>query len=527
MISVLSRLKNFLIRRKENVVEAIVFVVLTAAATIFAYKVDIFANPDRATIRENTIEWDEALVLGAAIALVMFAMRRYLIQRRETAKRIEAERAARALAFEDTLTGLPNRRQFDDALKAAIDAPAGGEAAHAVFLIDLNGFKQINDVYGHGVGDRVLVAVGQRLKAAVRERDLVARFGGDEFAVLARHLAGPEAATNIALRIIQSLETPIEIDHRVYNVGAGVGIALLPPTHAVAEETMRQADVALYRAKAEKRSALRFFEEEMDQHVRDRARIEGDLRMAMQRGEINPVYKPVYDLRSQQILGFEAAPQWIHPDDGEIEPSRFLAIAEECGLIHELASRLFFAACSTAAQWPEPVWLSVDIFPLQLKDRDLPVRMMDTLRKTGLDAARLQVELTESALVADLDAARAVIEALHDCGVKVALDHFGAGYSSLYHLRNIKVDKIKIDRSFIGTIASEKESAAIVSALVGLGHGLGLTIAADGIEDLRQGVSLLETGCEQGQGDLYGKSLTASRTQALFQDAADLYQANA
>jgi EAL domain-containing protein (putative c-di-GMP-specific phosphodiesterase class I) len=261
---------------------------------------------------------------------------------------------------------------------------------------------------------------------------------------------------------------------------------------------------------------LRFFEPAMDVRVLERASMESALREAMDGGRIDTMYQPTVNLRTHKIIGFEAAPRWIDPIHGAVALERFVAIAEEAGLIHALAERMLRQACDAARKWPTYVKLSVDIYPSQLKDGLLPSRILKVLEECGIAPARLEVEITESALVADMENAQLVLGALRTAGVRIALDNFGTGYSSLYHLRNFKFDKIKIDRSFIHAMANEHASAGIVNALVGLGHGLGLTIAADGVEASNQEASLLNSGCEQGQGQFFSAPISAPETITLF-----------
>lgn len=489
----------------------------TLVALYYAYSVDIFITEGSSGLHEAQIELDEALLIGAVLVfvLLLYAARQYFRQRRELARRVAAERQVRELAYQDGLTGLPNRRQYEDALKGALASPPHGGSSHGVFLLDLNGFKTINDVHGHGVGDEVLIVVAQRLLAAAREGDMVARFGGDEFALLAMHLSGPEAATNVALRVIAALEAPVKAGGVLHRVGAGIGIALVPGDATAIQEALRKADVALYRAKAERRSALRFFEADMDARVHERAGMEKALHEAVETGRLEAMYQPTVDLRSHEIVGFEVVPRWVDPERGEIVPERFIAIAEEIGLIHVIAEKILRKACEAARSWPSHVSLAVDIYPSQLVDQLLPARILRILQDAGLAPERLELEINESALVAQMDNAQIVLGSLRKAGVRIALDNFGTGYSSLYHLRNFKVDKVKIDRSFIHAMASERESAGIVRALVGFGHGLGLTIAADGIEASHQETSLITSGCEQGQGYLFSVPITAEQAQNL------------
>ncbi|KQY32993.1 hypothetical protein ASD21_22165 [Caulobacter sp. Root1455] len=461
------------------------------------------------------LELDETLAL-TSVALGLFSFSRLRAQRRETLLRRAAEAEARALALEDPLTGLPNRRQFDAALKAALGAPPSANAAHAVMMLDLNGFKKINDVHGHPVGDEALIQAANRLRRSVREGDLVARIGGDEFAIIAQHLNGPEAATNIALRIIESFAQPVMAGGREHRLGTGIGIALSPQDSDDPVALTRQADVALYLAKKQGVSALCFFEPEMDRRVREHDRLERDLRLAIGTPDIRPHYQPLIDLKTGRLLGFEALARWRHPELGEIEPSRFIPIAEHAGLIGDLTDSLLQSACCDAVTWPSGK-LAFNLSPRELADATLGARILDILQSTGLPPHRLELEITESALVGDLEAAQRILGGLRQSGVRIALDDFGTGYSSLYHLRNFKLDTIKIDRSFIGAMASDQDSAAIVRALIGLGAGLGLTVIAEGVEDLEQHVWLQQEGCEQAQGFLFGHAVSALEAQELVE----------
>jgi diguanylate cyclase (GGDEF)-like protein len=490
----------------------------TLVAFYVTYALDIFENEGSITVKTATIELDETLLIGAAVAVALLGLgiRYYVAQKREIARRLAAERRIRELAYQDALTGLPNRRQFDEALNAAILSPPHSGAAHAVFLIDLNGFKQVNDVHGHGVGDELLIIVGQRILAAVRDGDLVARFGGDEFAILARHIIGSEAATNIALRITEALDAPIETGAGIHRVGAGIGIALVPGDAASVDEALRKADVALYRAKGERRSALRFFEPQMDARVMERASLQRALREAIDQDQIGVAFQPTVDLGTGAIIGFEAIPFWSDAEQGEILPQRFIPIAEEAGLVYVLAERVLRKGCEAATRWPRNVALSVDVYPSQLKDDLLPTRILRILKEGGLAPDRLEIEVPESAIVADMESAQKTLGSLREAGVRIALDNFGTGYSSLYHLCNFGLDKIKIDRRFTDLMENDRASRSIVNALAGLARGLGLTIAAEGIEAPGQQNSLRGSGCEQGQGRLYSEPLTTELTAKLF-----------
>ena len=485
--------------------DALLLAALMAIATLTAYQYDIFPNPPGVPTQQYMIEADEAFALAMllCLGLLIFSWRFLLSQRREMARRIAAEQRARELALQDALTGLPNRRRFDKELKAAIAALPRKDAVHAVFLLDLNGFKHVNDLYGHGIGDEVLVNAAMRLRRAAREEDLVVRFGGDEFAILARDLAGSEAATSIALRILKEFNRPISTGSLRHQIGIGVGIALIPQDGDNDVEVLRKADIALYRAKAEPQSSSRFFDADMDARIRERDIIERDLGPAIEDGTVQPYYQPLVDLETMETIGFEGLARWTHPTLGNLPPERFIPIAESCGMINTLSDHLLRQAAKAAGQWPAHMILSFNISPLQLSDRTLGLRILAILAEAGLAPPRLEIELTEAALVRDLDGAQAVLGDLHNAGVRIALDDFGTGYSSLYHLRNLKFDKIKIERTFVDKMECDPEAFALVRALLGFGHGLGLTVTADGVEHPAQATILRKHGCEQAQGYLY------------------------
>ncbi len=513
-----NRVLDFIIRHRFTIRDLGLLLLALLVAGYLAFEVDVFENESRETVHEETLELDESLALGGllSLGLLAFAARKYFDQKRETERRAAAERQVRELAFQDGLTGLANRRQFEDALKAALAAPPAADATHALFLLDLNGFKQVNDVHGHAVGDELLVVVAQRLLSAMRDGDLVARFGGDEFAILSRHLLGAEAATSIALRVIQAFEAPIRTAKAIHAIGVGIGVALLPGDADTMGEALRKADVALYRAKAERRSALRFFETTMDERLRERDRIEQALREALATGAIVPLFQPSVDLDTGRITSFEVVPSWTHAEFGDVPPERFVPIAEEVGLIHDMSEALLRTACATATSWPPSITLAFNLFASQMKDRELAGRISRLLAETGFAPARLEIGITEATLVADMEAAQELLGGLRETGVSITLDNFGTGYSSLYHLRNFKLDKINIDRSFIETITIDRRNADIVGALVGLGHGLGLTVTAKGVADRQQQAALSASGVEQGQGAYYGRAISAGDTLAAL-----------
>jgi diguanylate cyclase (GGDEF)-like protein len=457
-----------------------------------------------------------ALTLFFVALFVFVASRRLRALGREIRKRAQAEQQAVTLARQDPLTGLSNRRHFDEAVAAAVASPPGARRVHAVLMLDLNRFKSINDTYGHPIGDKVLSVVAARLGAAVRQGDdVVARVGGDEFAVVATQVYGVEEASSIGLRIIDALRDPIEVDGNEHSVGIGIGIALFPQDAQDSGELVRRADIALYRAKDEHGSAIKFFQEEMDEQVKARARLERELRRAVARRELVVHYQPQVDLATGELTGFEALARWHHRELGDIPPDRFIPIAEECGLINELGAQLLSRACHDAATWHGEATVSVNISPVQLHMPDFGAMVETVLLESGLAPYRLELEITENTLVRDLHAAQQALSGLRAAGVRLALDDFGTGYSSLYHLRNFRVDRIKIDRSFVQSMATEHESGAIVCALLGLGHGLGIKVTAEGVEDAAQRERLKGNGCDEAQGFLFSDALSPADAWAL------------
>ncbi len=512
-----ARMKGFVIRHRVSLQDMCLLAAAVLLCVYVMWEVDVFVAGGAAPV-DHMIEPDEMPIIGTVLGLglLIFAWRRSNEHKRDARLRLVAEQQARRLALQDPLTGLPNRRRFDDALNAAIGAPPRSGGTHALLTLDLNGFKKINDVHGHGAGDEMLRVVAARLGAAVRQGDLVARQGGDEFAVLAEQLAGAEAVTSIALRIIDSLQAPVTIGATRHQVGAGIGICLLPFAGCTADEAMRRADVALYKAKAEHKSALRFFDDEMDRLVRERDELERALQEAVANGAIEPYFQPLIDLRNNRVVGFEALARWTHPQWGPIPPDRFIPVAEDLGLIQELTDQILRASCRVALDWPDTVTLAVNVSPVEFDEKTLGTRVLDILRAAGLPPQRLELEITESALVRHLQAAREVFGPLRDAGVRIALDDFGTGYSSLYHLRNFKLDKVKIDRSFIEGMRADGESEQIVNGLIGLGHGLGLTVTAEGVSDRGRLPELLASGCQQAQGLLFGMAVPAAATRDFF-----------
>lgn len=513
----IGRLRGLAARHLIALTDTALFLAVMVSSILWAIYGDLL-DGRFLSVEGSRIECDEALLLVvlSACGLAAVAVRYHLRVRHETERRMLAERQVRELAYQDGLTGLPNRRRFEEALKAACAAPAAPEAAQALLLIDLNRFKAVNDIHGHAAGDEVLMVVAQRLLSILRESDVVARLGGDEFAILTAQPFGAEGATTIAMRVIEALEEPIHAANTHVRIGAAIGIAMIPADATHIKEALRKADIALYRAKADRRSSLRFFGPELDARVRERAALETALREATENGGIDVTYRPTVDLRSRAVVAFDAAPRWLDRERGEVPPDRFIAVAEETGLVHAIGDRVLREACLAARGWPEDVAFAIHAHASQLADPLFPARVARIMQETGLHPGRLEIGITESALLSDPDNARHALAALRAAGVRVALENFGTGYSSLHHLLAFRLDKVKIDSGFVVAMRRDARSASVVRALIGLGRGLGLAISADGIAEIHQQSALLGTGCELGQGALFSPRLSAADAAALF-----------
>jgi diguanylate cyclase (GGDEF)-like protein len=423
----------------------------------------------------------------------------------------EAQEQAQSLARHDALTGLPNRRIFNAELENATSHSRSGLQAYSVLMIDLDRFKPVNDLQGHAVGDLVLCEVARRLRSVVRKGDVVARLGGDEFAIIAEveQQSYPDMIIRLAGRVINVVREPILVGDSRIEIDASIGIATSPTDGVDSEGLLRAADIAMYRAKRDGRGTFRFFEQSMDEELRAQTRLEADLRKAIISNEIKPHYQPLVDMRENQIYGFEILARWQHPERGLVAPDVFVPLVEQLGMISQMTWSLLRQACRDASGWAKDIKLSLNVSPIQLKDPALPAQLLSVLNQEGFAPSRLEIELTENALVDDLETAKLTILALQGLGIKVSLDDFGTGYSSLYHLRELNFDKIKIDRSFVQSMKDNIESEKIVDAILSLAHSLGLPTVAEGIENPEALKHLNKMGCNFGQGYYFGKAMTA------------------
>jgi diguanylate cyclase (GGDEF)-like protein/PAS domain S-box-containing protein len=401
-------------------------------------------------------------------------------------------------ALHDPLTGLPNRSLLLDRLEVAIARARRSGRIVAVLLLDVDRFKLVNDTYGHAAGDVLLRTLGERLAGAVRATDTVGRIGGDEFVVVCDGLATPEAAVEMCERVRLPLLDPVAVGEGEVQVSGSVGLAI-GGADATAEQLLGEADAAMYRAKEQGRNRAEVYDDAIRQRARRRLEMEAALRDALRTGAIEVHFQPVVSVTDGRVVECEALARWR--DRGvNVEPREFIPVAEDAGLIGALGRAVMTEACRQVATWPEGLSVSVNLSPRQLSQRDLVQMVEDVLAETGLRPERLCLEITESAMVDDLESARATLGALHRLGVRLSLDDFGTGYSSLLHLRRLPFHQLKVDCSFVGGLGQEPSDTAIVAGVVSLGHALGMVVVAEGVETETQVGELRALGCELGQG---------------------------
>jgi diguanylate cyclase (GGDEF)-like protein/PAS domain S-box-containing protein len=425
----------------------------------------------------------------------------WIITYEDITERYQVEQNIARMARHDSLTDLPNRLLFREKMAEGLARVESRGEAMAVLCLDLDNFKTINDTLGHPIGDTLLRAVAERLRAVVSPDDTIARLGGDEFAIL-QAATSPYAAEALAGRVVDVLASPIVVEGHEINTGLSVGIALAPNDGTAADHLMKCADLALYRAKAEGRGLFRFFEPEMDARIQRRRALEVDLRRALTSGEFHLVYQPQLNLAANALTGMEALLRWNHPERNSVLPAEFIPVAEETGLIVPLGEWVLRRACAEAAHWPDSIRVAVNLSPVQFRSRGLVTTVTQALAAAGLPPTRLEIEITEAALLQKDEMTVAMLHQLRALGVRISMDDFGTGYSSLSYLRSFPFDKIKIDRSFIADIERNGDSEAIIRAIAELGASLGIETTAEGIETQEQLELVRRAGCTEVQGYL-------------------------
>jgi diguanylate cyclase (GGDEF)-like protein/PAS domain S-box-containing protein len=439
----------------------------------------------------------------------------WVITHEDVTERRKAEAKISHMALHDALTNLPNRIFFHEQMANRL-AHLSREQKFAVLYLDLDRFKSVNDTLGHPSGDKLLRQVAERMSGCLRDGDTIARLGGDEFAILQGGVKLPDDAIALAARLIETVSAPFDLDGDEVVIGISIGIAIAPTDATDADRLLKNADMALYRAKADGRGTYRFFEPRMDALLQARRSLELDLRKALVNGEFELYYQPLINLVSQEISGFEALIRWSHPRRGLVAPLEFIPLAEETGLIVPIGEWVLRQACSEAMKWPNHVSIAVNLSPAQFRMRNLFQMVMSALAQSGLTARRLELEITESVLLVDNDSTLATLHQLRNLGVRISMDDFGTGYSSLSYLRSFPFDKIKIDRSFVHGLASNADSKAIIRAVTGLGTSLGITTTGEGVETLEELEYLRGEGCTEAQGYFFSKPKPAREVLKLL-----------
>ncbi|UFN48730.1 EAL domain-containing protein [Roseomonas sp. OT10] len=469
----------------------------------------------------DTWEVDDGRILS--LALWPMADGGWMANLDDVTERQQAEERIAHLAYHDQLTGLPNRIMFGERLREAVARAARGEGC-ALLCLDLDHFKEVNDTLGHPLGDALLRAVTERLRRCVRETDTVARLGGDEFAVLQAAVSRIDEVAALAERLLAELSLPFEFDGRPVAMSVSLGVATLAPGQDGDEDTLlRKADLALFRAKSEGRSRIRFFEPQMEAAIQTRRQLEADLRRALSQQEFELFYQPVLRLRSGEITGFEALLRWRHPQRGLVSPAEFIPFAEESGLVVALGAWALERACIEAAAWPREVKVAVNLSPAQFSRGNAVVgHVRSALERSGLHPGRLELEVTETVVLEETEETLNALHQIRALGVGIALDDFGTGYSSLSYLRKFPFDKVKIDQSFVRDMEQRSDCAAIVRAVIALSASLGMVTLAEGVETEEQRLMLLAERCDEGQGYLFSPPLPAARAHALLAGLSQL-----
>lgn len=431
----------------------------------------------------------------------------------------QASRESTDLAFTDPLTGLGNHRRFFDKVDRLISDRAEDPAPFTVGILDLDGFKPINDLFGHTAGDDILVQVAMRLKASMDIHSAVCRIGADEFAFLYPMVFSEEAAAEKARMLIEILSAPYDVGERTARLSASVGCSLFYSGDETTEILLNKAETALYHAKRSGRGRVVVYTREMEEAAKRVTRIEQALRRAVSAGEVEPHFQPIVDLSTRRTIGFETLARWTDRDLGVVSPVVFIPIAEERGIIGPLSQLVLRKATEAARNWPKDMFLSFNLSPSQLVDQNTGLHILSILDRTGFDPRRLEIEITETGLMNDPASAEKIVEDLRRVGIRVSLDDFGTGQSSLGRLREFHFDKLKIDRAFVSSILDDRPSEHIIRAILAMCEGLGMDVVAEGIEHEAQADRLVQFGCAGGQGYLFGKPVDADTTLGYLRDS--------
>jgi diguanylate cyclase (GGDEF)-like protein len=502
---------------RRDAKDALVIFGTAIVGFVIVIQTELYEAVNAFVIKHDSWHLDDLIMISAImnVALIAFGYRRFKDLSKEMGARGNAERESHRLAHHDPLTGLANRRLFSQTLEEALRRLKQGERA-AVLMLDLDGFKSVNDTHGHAAGDRALSAVSKMLAAQLRDGTL-ARIGGDEFAIILPHMESRDAVAALARRIVAGFSEPFTLGgvSAPLSLGVSIGIVVAPDDGVSADILVRRADLAMYRAKSEGRSLVSFYDSDMELFAERKAKMERDLRQAVEADTFVPYYQPLVSLSGNRVIGFESLARWGGAGEA-LFPDQVIPLAEETGLILRLGDQLLRKSCLDAKTWPDDLFLAFNISGVQLCDSGLGLRILSILAQTGFNPKRLELEITETALVKSTDVAREVVDQLRAAGVSIALDDFGTGYATLSKLMSLHFDKIKIDRSFVQRLGQDPQSLVIVRAIVGLAKGFGLSTVGEGVEREEQRACLRENGCVEGQGYLFSKAIPASEVAVLL-----------
>jgi diguanylate cyclase (GGDEF)-like protein len=502
---------------ERNIISTYVPVRRGVAAPVEAV-LEVYSDVTGLVERMQSAQWKVLAGVLAAMALMycvmqlIFARYRRLLREQETQRAAQEERI-RHLAYHDALTGLPNRARFTERLDEALRRAKRAHWQLALLFVDLDQFKRVNDSLGHDAGDRLLRVAAERIRRAVREADMLFRMGGDEFTVLLEDVRGPEEAAMVALRMSEAINEPLLLQHHELSVSASIGIALYPRDEVGGERLVKSADTAMYRAKELGRNRHAFFSQEMNERVEQQMLMEAALRRALKKGEFEVYYQPRVCAESGRPMGAEALLRWHHPEQGLMEPARFVPLLEESGLIVPVGAWVMAEACRQAKRWADAgasLNISVNLSSRQFRSDTLVDSVAQALRSSGLTPQMLELELTESLLIENVDHAMEAMRRLKELGVSLSIDDFGTGYSSLGYLKRFPIDCLKIDRSFVRDLHTSPKDAAIVDAIAALAGSLGIGLVAEGVEQAGQADYLRGRHCTELQGFLFSKPLPAA-----------------
>jgi diguanylate cyclase (GGDEF)-like protein len=489
---------------------------LTIFQQLFALQVPLIAGTKRAVFMHETFDREVYIVTHEPMA-----DGGWLATYEDVTERRQRDAQIAHMAHHDALTNLPNRVLFMEQLERKLQDASRDNIAVAACFLDLDGFKDVNDTMGHHVGDELLRHVADRLRCCVGVGNVVARFGGDEFAIVLIQASAEQDILELPLQLVSEISKPYLLDGHEIIIGCSIGVSGFPAHSRDAEELVKYADLAMYDAKSGGKGRVRLFRPEMDERLIARKALEADLRKALQRGEMEVYYQPLLTTVTRELCGYEALVRWNHPTRGQISPVEFIPIAEETGLIAALGEWVLRCACTDAVKWPPHLTVAVNLSPIQFRNKNLIQTIVNAVNGTGLDAKRLELEITESVLLDAGAHTQSTLHALKNIGIRIAMDDFGTGYSSLSNLRSFPFDKIKIDRSFVKELTEEKDSQSVVRLITALARTLGMSTTAEGVETEEQFVCLQDIGCTQVQGFLFAKPKPNKELSHAVRDVAD------